>query len=78
MGKNVILGTFYLKNGNIVEEKLVLEDTAEEKEIDDFIKNTRDFVAKGFQQNLNFHITFGHTTFRGADLAAFTMKKKEN
>lgn len=71
----IILGKFYLKNGNIIEEKIVFDKDNDRNDIDSFINNTKDSIERAFRDNINFQFTFGFTVFRGSELAAITIEE---
>lgn len=71
----IILGKFYLKNGNIIEEKIVFDKDNDRNDIDSFINNTKDGIKKAFRDSINFQFTFGLTVFRGSELAAVTIEE---
>ncbi len=76
MEKDVtFLGKFYLKNGNIIEEKVVLDKENSREDIDNFINNTKEGIKLAFKEDVNFQFTFGFTTFRGSELAAITIEE---
>lgn len=71
----IILGKFYLKNGNIIEEKIVFDKDNDRNDIDSFINNTKDSIERAFRDSINFQFTFGFTVFRGSELAAITIEE---
>ena len=73
MEKDVtIIGKFYLKNGAVLEESVVIDKDNEEEVVIQFIQAVKDAVKEGFRENCNFQITFGETIFRGTDISAVT------
>lgn len=69
-----VLGKFYLKSGVVIEDKIVFGKKNTEEEINEFIDSLRDGVKLGFKENsMEFQFTFGFTTIRGSELAAFTI-----
>lgn len=72
-----ILGKFYLKSGVIIEDKVVSDKVNTKEEIKDFMDNFKEAIKIGFKEDINFQFTFGFTTIRGSELAAFTMIEKE-
>lgn len=76
MDKEVtIVGKFYLRNGNVIEEKVVFDKDNNKEDIENFIKDIKYRVKEGFRENYNFQFTFGFTTFRGNELAAVTIEE---
>ena len=63
-----IIGTFYLKNGNIIEEEV----TCDKNDMENVIENIKSAIKEGFREDVNFSVTFGFTTFRGKDISAVT------
>lgn len=70
-----IVGTFYLKNGAVIEEEVVFDKDNDETEVKNFIKNTKDSIKEGLQSDAEFYVSFGYTVFRGKDIAAVTFKE---
>lgn len=78
MDKDVtILGKFYLKNGNIIEERVVLDKENSREDIDNFIKDTKQTVKVAFRYNIDFNLTFGFTILRGSELVAVAIKEEK-
>ena len=71
----IIVGKFYLRNGNVIEEKVVFDKDNNKEDIENFIKCIKYRVEEGFRENYNFQFTFGFTTFRGSELAAVTIEE---
>lgn len=67
-----IFGKIYLRNGVVVEEKIVLEDDeyCNKDEVVDYYANIQDGIEKIFKTNEMFTFTFGKTVFRGSDISA--------
>ena len=72
-----VLGKFYLKSGVIIEDKVVFDKENTEEEIKEFMNNLKESIKIGFKEDMNFQFTFGFTTIRGSELAAFTMIAEE-
>lgn len=72
-----ILGKFYLKNGVIIEDKVVFDKENTEEEVEYFMNEIKLNIKTGFKENADFQFTFGFTTIRGSELAAFTMTTEE-
>lgn len=73
----ILLGKFYLKSGVIIEEKVVIVKENTEKEVKCFMDNLKKSIEIGFKEDINFQFTFGFTTIRGSELAAFTITEEE-
>lgn len=73
----IILGKFYLKNGNIIEEKIVLDKESNREYVNNFINNAKEEVKLAFKENIDFQFTLGSTIFRGSEIAAVTITEKE-
>lgn len=77
MGKEVtILGKFYLRNGNVIEEKVVLDKDNSREDIDAFVKELKDIIKTAFRENIEFQFTFGFTMFKGSELVAATITEQ--
>lgn len=72
-----ILGKFYLKSGVIIEDKIVFDKENTKEEIKEFMEDLKQGIKTSFKENANFQFTFGFTTIRGSELAAFTMTAEE-
>lgn len=70
-----ILGKFYLKNGNVIEEKVTFNKD-QKHVVDTEISNMESAIKKGFRENLNFDISFGNFIFRGSEIAAVTITEQ--
>lgn len=78
MDKEVtIVGKFYLRNGNVIDEKIIFEKDDNKEDIEKTIKDVRDMIKKGFREDYNFQFTFGFTTFRGNELVAVKIEEEE-
>lgn len=78
MDKDVtILGKFYLKNGNIIEERVVLDKENSREDIGNFINDIKQSIKVGFRENINFQFTFGFTIFKGSELVAVTIEEEK-
>ena len=78
MDKDVtVLGKFYLKSGVIIEDKITFDKDNTKEEIKEFMEDLKQGIKTGFKENVNFQFTFGFTTIRGSELAAFTMITEE-
>lgn len=78
MGKDfTVLGKFYLKSGVVIEDKVVFDKENTEEEIKEFMDSLKEGIKTGFKENMEFQFTFGFTTIRGSELAAFTMTAEE-
>lgn len=78
MGENfTVLGKFYLKSGVVIEDKITFDKENTEEEIKEFMDNLKKGIKTGFKENMDFQFTFGFTTIRGSELAAFTMTAEE-
>lgn len=78
MDKEVtIVGKFYLKNGNVVSEKVVFDKDNRKEDIENFIKDIKYRIKEGFKENYNFQFTFGFTIFRGNELVAVTIEEAQ-
>ena len=64
-----IKGTFYLKNGVVIEKEIAFKTDNPKKVIEDL----RCTIKDGFKYNRDFHLLFGYTVFRGSDLSAVTL-----
>ena len=67
-----IIGKFYMKNGAVIEEEVVLDKENEKEAVEEFIKDMQFAVKEGFREDCNFQFTFGYTVFRGSDISAVT------
>ena len=67
-----IIGKFYMKNGAIIEEEIVLDKDNEKEAVEELIKDIQFTVKEGFRKDYDFQLTFGYTTFRGRDISAVT------
>lgn len=72
-----ILGKFYLKSGVIIEDKIVFDKENTKEEIKEFMEDLKQGIKTSFKENADFQFTFGFTTIRGSELAAFTMTAEE-
>ena len=72
-----ILGKFYLKSGVIIEDKVIFDKENTKEEIKEFMDDLKQGIKTGFKENADFQFTFGFTTIRGSELAAFTMTAEE-
>lgn len=72
-----IVGKFYLKNGNVIEEKIILNKEKDKKYVKSIIKYMRYVVKESFEEDCNFQLTFGTTTFRGNELVAVKIEEAE-
>lgn len=70
----IILGKFYLKNGSLIERKMIFKDKTME-EIDHIIDNLIKDMEESFNNTRRFSIRFGDTVFRGDEIAAVTIKE---
>ena len=78
MDKEVtIVGKFYLRNGNVIDEKIIFDKDDNKEDIEKTIKDVRDMIKKGFREDYNFQFTFGFTTFRGNELVAVKIEEEE-
>lgn len=78
MDKEVtIVGKFYLRNGNVIDEKIIFEKDDNKEDTEKTIKDIRDMIKKGFREDYNFQFTFGFTTFRGDELVAVKLEEAE-
>lgn len=78
MDKEVtIVGKFYLRNGNVIDEKIIFDKDDNKEDIEKTIKDVRDMIKKGFMEDYNFQFTFGFTTFRGNELVAVKIEEEE-
>ena len=78
MDKEVtIVGKFYLRNGNVIDEKIIFYKDDNKEDIEKTIKDVRDMIKKGFREDYNFQFTFGFTTFRGNELVAVKIEEEE-
>lgn len=78
MDKEVtIVGKFYLRNGNVIDEKIIFDKDDNKEDIEKTIKDVRDMIKKGFREGYNFQFTFGFTTFRGNELVAVKIEEEE-
>lgn len=68
-----IVGKFYLKNGNVIEEKIILNKEKDKKYVKSIIK----YMRYVFEEDCNFQFTFGTTTFRGNELVAVKIEEAE-
>lgn len=66
----IILGKFYLKNGNVIEEKVTIDKTVNAEEVISLIEESRKWIEQGFSENIDFNFSFGKLTLRGSELAA--------
>lgn len=73
----IILGKFYLKSGVAIEDKIVFNKENTKEEVKDFMNNLKKGIKTGLKENIDFQVTFGFTTIRGSELAAFTMTVEE-
>lgn len=79
MGKDfTVLGKFYLKSGVVIEDKVVFDKENTEEEIKEYMDSLKEGIKMGFKENMEFQFTFGFTTIRGSELAAFTMTVAES
>lgn len=67
-----IIGKFYMKNGAVIEEEVVLDKENEKEAVEEFIKDMQFAVKEGLREDCNFQFTFGYTVFRGSDISAVT------
>lgn len=72
-----ILGKFYLKSGVVIKDKVVFDNENTKEEIEEFMDDLKEGIKTGFKEDMNFQFTFGFTTIRGSELAAFTMIVEE-
>lgn len=78
MDKEVtIVGKFYLRNGNVIDEKIIFGKDDNKEDTEKTIKDIRDMIKKGFREDYNFQFTFGFTTFRGDELVAVKLEEAE-
>lgn len=78
MDKEVtIVGKFYLRNGNVIDEKIIFDKDNNKEDTEKTIKDIRDMIKKGFREDYNFQFTFGFTTFRGNELVAVKLEEAE-
>lgn len=78
MDKEVtIVGKFYLRNGNVIDEKIIFGKGDNKEDTEKTIKDIRDMIKKGFREDYNFQFTFGFTTFRGDELVAVKLEEAE-
>ena len=78
MNKEVtIVGKFYLRNGNVIDEKIIFGKDDNKEDTEKTIKDIRDMIKKGFREDYNFQFTFGFTTFRGDELVAVKLEEAE-
>lgn len=79
MGKDLtILGKFYLKNGIVIEDKVVYEKGHEGEDIrkgaENLVKAIRDGIELAFKENIEFNFSFGSIIFRGSEIVACDIK----
>ena len=72
-----VLGKFYLKSGIVIEDKIVFDKENTKEKIKEFMDGLKEGIKTGFKENMEFQFTFGFTTIRGSELAAFTMTVEE-
>lgn len=72
-----VLGKFYLKSGVIIEDKVVFGKENTKEEIKELMDELKQDIKTGFKENIDFQFTFGFTTIRGSELAAFRMITEE-
>ena len=72
-----IVGKFYLKNGNIINEKITFDKDNNKEDVIKFIEEIKNAIKDGFMEKSNFQITFGFTIFRGSELIAVELKEEE-
>lgn len=78
MDKEVtIVGKFYLRNGNVIDEKIIFGKDDNKEDTEKTIKDIRDMIKKGFREDYNFQFTSGFTTFRGDELVAVKLEEAE-
>ena len=76
LGREVtVVGTFYLKNGLVLDEKVTLTKDNTQEDVDNFINTMNDAIKTCFQKNASFHVTFGQTVFNGRELAAVKIRE---
>lgn len=74
MDKDItILGKFYLKSGIVIEDKITFDKENTKEQIKEFMNDLKQGIKISFKENADFQFTFGFTTIRGSELAAFTM-----
>lgn len=76
------IGKFYLKNGVVIEDKIIFDknDTKHTKEeIKEFMGDFKESIKNEFKYNDNNlgYFTFGFTTIKVSELVAFTIIKEE-
>lgn len=72
-----VVGKFYLKNGAVIEEKIVFNINNELSVVRKTIENFKTEIEVGLEhKDGGFQISFGNTIFRGKDISAVTFTEK--
>ena len=64
MDKEVtIVGKFYLRNGNVIDEKIIFDKDDNKEDIEKTIKDVRDMIKKGFREDYNIVVQLSRHKF---------------
>lgn len=64
-----IKGTFYLKGGAIIEDKIIFDEENCE-EVQAYLNEMKKQMKFGLKEEIQFQFTFGNTMIRGSEIAA--------